>query len=135
MMKKQIIAIPDTKGLRQFGFIFASLMAVLFGLFLPWVFNHATPLWPWIIASVFAVWAMVHPESLKYIYKPWMKFGLFMGMINSTILLSLVFYILFTPISLFFKLIGRDAMHRKQGDSSYWKKSEQPSKQHMERNY
>ena len=36
----------DKKELRQFGLVFATGITLIFGLFLPWLFEHPWPLWP-----------------------------------------------------------------------------------------
>ena len=39
--------------MRKFGFIMGVIITALFGLLLPWIFQHNFPLWPWLLASVF----------------------------------------------------------------------------------
>ena len=48
-------AIPklDKKGLRQFGFMFGGIIAGLFGIVLPWLFDFKYPYWPWGVLLVF----------------------------------------------------------------------------------
>ncbi|MCB0421204.1 MAG: hypothetical protein KDD61_09410 [Bdellovibrionales bacterium] len=58
---------------------------------------------------------------LEKLYGGWMKLAHYMGTINTFLLLFLLFFLVFTPISLFFKLIRRDALRlRWKGQSSYW---------------
>lgn len=62
---------------------------------------------------------------LKAIYKGWMKFARALGWVNTRIILSLVYFLIFTPIALFFKLIGKDPMSmRFEAVDSYWVKRE-----------
>jgi len=125
---------PDKKTLRQFGFLMASVFAVLFGLILPWVFGKDIPRWPWYFACGFALPALIFPPSLKYIYILWMKFGMVMGAINSRIILGLFFYLMLTPIGLVMRLLGNDPMRRKISDDQVTyriKKSETISSQDM----
>ena len=44
------------------------------------------------------------------------------GMVISLVLLSLIYFGMFTPVALFFRLIGRDSLHRKldPNTQSYW---------------
>ena len=128
----------DRDGYRKFGLIMAVIIAVLFGLFLPWVFNaESYPLIPWYIAAVFTVWALVLPGTLGVIYKPWMIFGLGIGFINTRIILGAVFYLMFTPIAILLKLLGKDLLKRKThtSDTSYWINSHKQPKEHMENIY
>ncbi len=62
------------------------------------------------------------PASIRPVYIAFSYIGLVLGWINTRILLGIIFYLLFTPISLFFKLTGRDALMRKisSAESTYW---------------
>jgi hypothetical protein len=49
-----------------------------------------------------------------------MRFGLFMSRIMTPLVLGIVFFLVFTPVALGLKLLGKDAMRRKldpQADS------------------
>jgi hypothetical protein len=129
-------AIPDRKALREFGFVSAALVVGLFGLLLPWLFDHGWPRWPWLVGASLATWAAVHPSSLFLLYRPWMKFGEVMGWINSRILLGLVFYLLITPTGLARRLFGQSAIRNTEvNTASYRVPSRTPPKEHMERPY
>ncbi len=122
------------KDLRSFGFIMAGAISVLFGLFFPWVFEKAWPLWPWITAALFILPAVVIPVILKPVYSLWMKIGAVLGWLNTRIILALVFYALFTPYSLVLKLLGKDPMRRKLDSDtySYRIESKDPQRENME---
>lgn len=124
---------------RKFGLVMALFIALIFGLFLPWVLKiKVMPLWPWIVSSVFVLWSLVFPAGLKIVHKPWMQIGKILGIINTTIILGVIFFLVFTPVALFFKLVGKDFMDRKLNKAktvSYWKTSTKQSKEHMENLY
>jgi len=104
----------NEKELRKFGLVTGSIVAVLFGLFLPWLFNHALPLWPpWIIAGVLIVWALILPATLAPVYKGWMRIGMALGWFNTRLILGILFFLIFTPIGLIMRLLGHDPMQRK----------------------
>ena len=44
----------DAAGLRRFALVTGAILAVLFGVLLPWLFGFGFPLWPWIVAGVLA---------------------------------------------------------------------------------
>lgn len=100
------------KELRNYGLMMGLFVVSLFGLLLPLAFKKAHPLWPFIVGAVFWALALVIPSSLRVIYAGWMRFGLVMGKINSTIILSLVYFVLFVPVALFFRLTKRDRLYR-----------------------
>ena len=128
---------PGTQELRKFGLVFGAIVAVLFGLFLPWVFDFAWPVWPWIVSGISCSWALVHPDSLIFIYRIWMKFGHVMGWINTRIILGIMFYVIFFPAGVLMRLVAKDPMARKLDaeTKSYRIESEVPEKNHIERPY
>ncbi|RUM94042.1 MAG: sxtJ [Thiothrix sp.] len=101
------------KELREFGLITSAILVVLFGLLLPWLFEHALPLWPWIVAAVLALWALIAPATLKPVYRGWMAIGAVLGWINTRIILGIMFFLIFLPVGLILKLFGKDLMARK----------------------
>jgi len=128
----------DKAGYRKFGVTMALVIGLLFGLFFPWVFSKNIPYWPWIVAAVFMFLSLMVPMKLAVVHKPWMKFGHIIGAINTKIILSVVFFLVFTPMALLFKLLGKDPMKRELANkslTSYWVKSKQQSKEHMEKVY
>ncbi len=127
----------DKKGYRKFGMTMGIVISVLFGLILPWLFSKTMPQWPWIVGAVFVIWAIILPRTLKYIYGPWMRFGHIIGTINTKIILSIVFFLIFTPVSFCLKILGKDMMNRSIDRTAltYWQESEKQSNDHMERSY
>jgi hypothetical protein len=109
----------DRKGLREFGLITGAIVAVLFGLFFPWLLERSFPLWPWAIFAVLGAWALVAPLSLRLVYRAWMRFGLLLSKITTPIVMGFVFYVVITPFALILKIAGKDAMRRKfnKGDT------------------
>ena len=101
------------KMLRSFGLMMASVIVVLFGLLLPWIFESGYPTWPWIVAALFAAFGLVYPKALGPVYKIWMKFGHVMGWINTHIILGFVFYLIFAPLGLVMRLFGKDFLKRR----------------------
>ena len=50
-----------------------------------------------------------------------MKFAHALGWVNTRIIHTLVYYLIFTPLALVFRVIGKDPMNRKfQAGHSYW---------------
>jgi hypothetical protein len=125
----------NNKGLREFGFVTGSIVAILFGLFVPWLFNKEYPLWPWYIFAILALVAVVLPAALKPVYNVWMRFGMVMGWINTRLILGVVFYIMFTPVAMILKILGKDPMHRKLDDNmqSYRIISRTATRENMEK--
>ena len=105
--------IPTNKELQEFGLIFGVILVLLFGVLLPWIFGGNFPLWPWWILGVTGSMALIYPQSLKQLFDAWMLFGMFMGWINTRIILGVIFYFVFVPYGLMMRLFGKDLLSRK----------------------
>jgi hypothetical protein len=101
------------KELREFGLLIGGIIAGLFGLILPLLRGHSLPIIPWVVAIIFVGLAILLPKSLDPIYRVWMKIGLYVGWLESRIVLSIVFFIILTPMAFIMKLFNRDTMARK----------------------
>jgi uncharacterized membrane protein len=125
----------NKQKLRNFGLTIGSIVAILFGLLFPWLFNNSSPTWPWVIAATLWIWALILPATLEPIYHGWMKVGYTLGWINTRIILGIMFYTLFFLVGLLMKAISYDPMSRKIDKSiaSYRVTSRPRSREHVER--
>jgi hypothetical protein len=69
------------------------------------------------VAAFFLFFALAAPRLLEPIERVWMAFARVLGAINTRIIMSLLYFLFFVPLSLFFKLIGRDEMRRRRRTS------------------
>jgi len=134
-MSANDLKIPDKKILRDFGFVMAGAIAGIFGLLLPFVFEHAWPLWPWPVALAFLLLGVFLPQGLRHVYALWMRFGMLIGRITTPLLLGVIFYVLITPAGLIRRALGEDSVRKPRNASSdtYRIKSRQPDNEKMER--
>jgi hypothetical protein len=105
---------------RSFGFTFAAVFAVV-GAWLVWRANRfGLPAFG--VALAFAVAAVVVPRVLHPLNVVWMRFAMVLNKIVSPIVLGAIFFAVFAPVGLFFRLTGRDALRRtfERGLKSYW---------------
>lgn len=128
---------PGSVELRKFGLVSAVIVSILFGLLLPWLFDYAWPLWPWILAATLALWGLLAADSLFVVYRVWMKFGHVAGWINTRIILGILFYVVFLPTGIIMRMLGNDPMARKldQNMESYRVESQAADRNHVERPY
>ena len=110
---------PGPKELRNLGLVFLGAFGLIGG-FLWWRDSAA---WPWLLAlaGLFGLWGLVWPAGLKPVYKIWLSLAIVLGFFVSRILLTLLFYLVITPIGLVMRLLGKDLLDKKIGDrDSYW---------------
>ena len=126
---------PNRKELRRFGITTGAIVAILFGLLLPWLLARAFEPWPWVLAVVLWVWAILWPDTLRPVYRAWIGVGHVLAWINSRVILGAMFFLLVMPIGLVMRLMGKDPMARKISDelSTYRIQSRVTSKKHIER--
>jgi len=108
----------STSELRSFGFILAVVL-YLIGSWWTWSWDHPLTY----ISSVIIIIAVTFPKGLVWVHGPWMFIGGKIATINITIFLSLVYFLLFTPLSFFFKCTGRDLLQLKSHHNdkeSFW---------------
>ncbi len=121
--------------MRKFGFTMGAIIVILFGLLLPWLFDHDYPLWPWVAAGVFWLAAAAAPAILAPVHSAWLRIGHALGWINTRIILGLMFYTVFFLVAVLMKLLGKDPMSRKIDKTllSYRVPSETRARDHLEK--
>lgn len=78
-----------------------------------------------ILSVLLLIITFVKAEILLPFNKLWMKFGFILGKVVSPIVLGIIFFTIFMPIGILFRLIGRDHLSLKlKKKFSYWVKHE-----------
>jgi hypothetical protein len=105
---------------------FAGLCLLIFGAMAYWqYFGRAHQPLALVFAGLAAVLGcggLIWPRGIRPVFVTAMALTAPIGAVVSRLLLGLLFFGLFTPIGLFFKLIGRDALARGYApeQASYW---------------
>ena len=107
---------------RKFGFFFTSVFALLGSYFL-FVGLNSIAYVMFAITVFFLLTTLIKADALLPMNKLWMQLGLLLGMIVSPIVLGIIFFGLFTPMSLLMKLFRRDELRLKliADRKSHWK--------------
>jgi multisubunit Na+/H+ antiporter MnhG subunit len=121
MIREEIKNIQTTmKELRKFGIILSVFLSIIAGISL-WksgtLYNYLFP-----TAAGILILALAFPRILKFIYIPWMALAILIGWVMTRVILTLLYYLVFTPISLLLNLLGKDLLDEKINPekSSYW---------------
>ena len=115
------------KELRQFGLLFGVIFT---GIGLYQLYNDtaetARLVW-WILGVLFFIAGFAAPTALKPIHTIWMKFAFVLGWVNTRIIITLIFFLVVTPIGLIMRAAGKDPMNRKPDPqaNTYWIEHEQ----------
>jgi hypothetical protein len=108
------------RDLRKFGLLVGGVFLLLGGWFL---FRHK-PIWPYLLTpgALLVVFGVLAPRLLKRPYLAWMGLAFILGSIVSTIILTLFYYVVVTPIGLLARMCGQDFLSLKlnAAANSYW---------------
>ena len=104
----------------SFGIVFFIVFVVI-GLW-PLIKDGQVRWWALGLATIFLLAALLVPKVLAPLNRVWMKFGLLLAAVISPIFLGILFYLVFTPIGLFLRLLGMDPLKLKldRNADSYW---------------
>jgi len=104
----------DTRGLRQFGLMLAGVLVLIPGVLLPWINQwQMLPNFYWIGgALIIAIWALTAPDSMRGLYRGWMRVAMLIGNVINFIVLAIVFYLVIFPMGAIMRLMGKDPLHR-----------------------
>lgn len=107
------------KGLKRFGFYFAIGMLILLFISFYRNFNIYLKITISILFLYHILFAFIKPSFLKPTFFLTSKIGFFIGEFITKAVLTIFFYLIFTPISLILRLSGRDEI-KKNSIKSCW---------------
>jgi hypothetical protein len=121
MLIEEIKNIPSTKkNLKKFGitigFVLSIIAVILF------YYDKGSFIYFLTIGFSLIILAFSFPLVLKPIQKIWMALALILGWISTRIILSILYFLILTPIGLAAKLFGKDFLNLKFNKSqhTYW---------------
>ncbi len=112
---------PSRKDLRGFGLVLLC-GAIGFALACQFLWHRADLVRPLLAAGAAALFVVQIPILGRLLYIGWMGIGVAMGLVTSPVFMGLVYLLLFVPLGLVFKLMGRDVLRKQLSPSlpSYW---------------
>jgi len=72
------------------------------------------------IGAVLLALGYLRPSLLRYPSALWWKFAMALGHVNARIILSVAFFLVLTPLSIVWRLIGKDPLERRRGHWPGW---------------
>lgn len=93
------------KDLKMFGLTVGGVLFALGGVL--WYFEKANFLFFLIIGAGLAATGLIFPRILFPLQKAWMTFGVIMGWLMTRVVLSLLFFLVMTPLSLALRATGK----------------------------
>lgn len=104
--------------------IFSLIWILIFlgiGLY-PLLHMNEPKIWSLSIATLFILITIIRPSILKIFYNTWLKVGDFIGGIISKVIMFILYFMLFTPISFILKILGKDLLRKKvnKNKPTYW---------------
>jgi len=108
------------RELRKFGIVVGIVLGLLGVLFL-WR-GKDTYSYFLILSAAFLILGLAVPILLKPIHKVWMTLAELLGWLMTRVILSVLFYLVVTPIGLLARLSGKDFLDSKfdRNANSYW---------------
>jgi len=114
---------PNRKELRDFG-LAAVVMLTIIALLLHWIKGLGTSWTLGICGAGLLIFIIsrIDVRPIKPVYVTLMLLTAPIGWVVSFIIMAVFYYLVITPTGLFFRLIGRDSLHRKfdRTASTYW---------------
>lgn len=112
----------DRRTLRKFGITIAAALTVIGGLVFLFGRHPERPYWLWGFAACFLFFGFFLPKLLRPLHKIWMGIAIVMGWFVSRVILSILFFLVITPITVFMKLTGKDLLRTQisKEAESYW---------------
>ena len=130
MLKEELKQIDGSdRAVRKTG-ITVGVMLIMLS-FLLWYLGKTSFVYFSIVGGLFVILSYIAIPVLRPFHKLWMMLALMIGFVMTRVILTLLFYIILTPISLIAKLVGKKFMPLgfDKTAATYWEKRENPVKQ------
>jgi ABC-type uncharacterized transport system permease subunit len=123
MLKEEFKHLKETKrDLRKFGLTVGGVLAAIAVLL--FYFEKPSAIYCAVIGGLLILCGALFPQLLKPLNKVWMGLAIVLGFFMSRLILTVLFYLVLTPISFLAKFVGKKFIVLKYDKSaeSYWEK-------------
>ena len=107
---------------RNFGLVFFAVFLIV--ALWPLKNEGDIRLWSLALSIIFFILGILNSKLLTPLNKLWFKFGIFLGVIVSPIIMGIVFFLIVTPTGVLMRLLGKDLLKttKTKSISTYWMK-------------
>ena len=110
---------------KSFGVVFFLFFLIIS--FYPLFNSEKIRVWSLVISLFFLCASFIFPKILTPLNILWFKFGILLGKVVSPIVMSVIFFLVVTPIGFFMRIINKDLLNLKLNDEeTYWIKKTEP---------
>ena len=110
---------PKISSNRSFGIVFFVVFLII-SLF-PLINDGHLRIWSLIVSIIFLILGLINSNILTPLNKIWFKFGILLGKVVSPIVMSIIFFLVVTPIGILMRILKKDLLNLKTNNNkSYW---------------
>ena len=104
---------------RSFGIVFFVVFFIIS--IYPIINDNPIRLWSLILSLIFLILGLINSKILTPLNIIWMKFGMYLGIFISPIVMGIVFFLVVTPIGIIMRILRKDLLNlRMNKENSYW---------------
>lgn len=114
----------DKRELRKFGITVGAMLVLIGFAFQLFANNYNVYMVVGTIGALLVLSGIIFPKILLPIHKVWMTLAVILGFVMTRVILSILFYLVVTPIGFIAKIFGKDFLNLKieKNKNSYWQK-------------
>ena len=133
MLKEEFIFIVKSDSAVKKTGLAVGVVLILISLLLWWL-GKSSFMYFSISGGLLIIMAFIAIPLLRPFHKLWMMLALLMGFVMSRVILTLLYYLVLTPIGLLAKLVGKKFMPLgfDKNAATYWEKRDNPVKQQID---
>lgn len=133
MLKEGIKYIDNSDAAVKKTGLTVGVVLILLSLLL-WYLGKTSAIYFSSFGGLFVILALVFPSLLRPFHIAWMMLALLMGFVMSRVILTILFYLILTPISLIAKIVGKKFMPLgfDKKAATYWEKRDITVKQKID---
>lgn len=133
MLKEEIKHIDSSDPAVKKTGLTVGVVLILISLLL-WYLGNTLFMYFSSAGGLFIILALIAVRILKPFHILWISFSLTMGFVMSRVILTLLFYLVLTPVGWIAKMVGKKFMPLKfdKNASSYWEKRSEVPKQQID---